>query len=322
MKKISFLFTYVLLSLTATAQDAPLWVSDRTARFPDSRFVSALGNGQSVREAETDAASQIAFYFSAHVQAKNETNLDVTDGGQKRRTAQSGVSVSSDTELPQLQFTSPWQNKHTGEYLVCAYIERSAAADFCRTRLEQKLSAVQTILDSTKGSSVSLADIQPLSEAKKNLSEADVLLENVIALSQKPQKTLAERIAALRRNTDTLLAGAKRNATVSVSIQGDDDGTLKTVLEEIAESQEAVVSERGRYRISGRLTMTFSENEVGFFARPGISLRVIDSSTQETVYTFVRQYQKWGHKSKDAAKTKAVVEVEKDLRKNFRPAGE
>lgn len=321
MKKISFLFTYVLLSLTATAQDAPLWVSDRTARFPDSRFVSALGSGQSVREAETDAASQIAFYFNAHVQAKNETYLDVIDGGQKRRTAQSGVSVSSDTELPQLQFTSPWQNRHTGEYVVCAYIERSAA-DFCRTRLEQKLSAVQTVLDSIKGSNVSLADIQPLSEAKKNLSEADVLLENVIALSQKPQKTLAERIEALRRNTDTLLAGAKRNATVSVSIQGDDDGTLKTVLEEIAESQGAVVSERGRYRISGRLTMTFSENEVGFFARPGISLRVIDSSTQETVYTFVRQYQKWGHKSKDAAKTKAVVEVEKDLRKNFRPAGE
>lgn len=76
MKKLSLLFICTLLSLTAVAQDAPLWVTDRTARFPDSRFVSALGSGQSVREAKTDAASQIAFYFNAHVQAKNETYRD------------------------------------------------------------------------------------------------------------------------------------------------------------------------------------------------------------------------------------------------------
>ena len=49
---------------------------------------------------------------------------------------------------------------------------------------------------------------------------------------------------------------------------------------------------------------------------------VIDRKTGETVYTYKRQYPKWGHKTKDAAKSKAIAEVEKDLRENFHPAGE
>ncbi len=68
--------------------------------------------------------------------------------------------------------------------------------------------------------------------------------------------------------------------------------------------------------------MAMSENDVGVFACPNLSLVVVDETSGKSVYSFAKQYKRWGHKTADNARARALVEVTKDIRENFRPIGE
>ena len=316
----SLLFAHSLSAIAA--QKVPLWVTNRTAQFPDNQYVSALGSGSTMQEAKDDALSQLALYFNAQVAVEQNAHLSMTEGGEKHRSIENGVSVKSDAEVPQCSFTTPFRNEKPVEWFVCAYIERSVAADFCTAQLERCVSSVQIALNSFSKKSPSFADMQILSEEKHNLARAEKLLENLILLSRSAQDTHSAKIRRLRADMEASLAKARSVATFRVAIQGDNGGEISTAIKKILVSQGMSLSPRGRYCVSGKLSMTFSENDVGVFARPNISLNVIDEASGKSVYSFIKQYKKRGHKNADGARTKALVEVEKDIRENFRPAGE
>ena len=321
MKFLIHFFIIFSLFFNVSAQERPQWVSDRLEAFPEHLYISAVGIGSSVQEAKNDGISQLALYFNTRVQSEQRTNLYVQENESKKRTAQSDISVSSNVELPNLSFTSPYFNKSRSEYLICTYIDRSSAAEFYRQKLEQNLSLVQNILDRAKEKTSSLSTISSLSDGRQKLTESNEFLKNYMALSKNPKETYSVQILKFQKEIDSLFSAARKNATFLVQIKGDENETIKTILEEILESQNFIVSERSSYRISGSMNIVFSENDIALFARPSISLSIIDRKTGETVYTYKRQYPKWGHKTKDAAKSKAIAEVEKDLRENFHPAG-
>ncbi len=320
-KFIIYIFLVLVHSLSPiAAQNVPLWVTNRTAQFPEQHYVSALGSGGSMQEAKDDALSQIALYFNARVSVEQNAHLSMTEGGEKHRSIENGVSVKSEAEVPQCLFTTPFKNGKDGECFVCAYIERSVAADFCTAQLEQCVSSVQIALDSFSKKNPSFEDMQILSEEKHNLARPAKLLENLILLSRSTQDAHSSKIRHLRADMESSLAKARSVSTFRVAVQGD-DGTLSAVIKEILVSQGMTLSPRGRYCVSGNLSMTFSENDIGVFARPNISLNVIDEASGKSIYSFIKQYKKWGHKNADGARAKALVEVEKDIRENFRPAG-
>lgn len=318
---IRIVFLAFAVAWSAAAQDAPLWVLDKNACFPDAQFVSALGSGTTVQGAGDDAVSQISLYFDARVAVERGTYLRMTEGSEKRRAAESTVSVSSDAELPLLSFTAPFRSDKSGEWFVCAYIERPAAAEFYRSRLDRILAAAERTVAAASGRDVSLADVGALAAAKDSLSQADRMVESLSAISRRAQDGYDARILRLRGEVGTLLGKATRGATFRIAIQGDGGDSIATVIGEILAAQGLSVSERGRYCVSGSITLSLSENDVGVFVRPGASLRVIDGQSGESVYSFVRQYAKWGHKTESLAREKAIAEVEKDLRAHFRPAG-
>lgn len=320
-KIILFAFLVAILAVSTAAQNVPLWVENRSSRFPDQQFVSALGTGMTEQAARNDALSQIALYFNSRVAVEQGTQFRMTEGGEKRRAAEQNVSVTSDVELPQIQFTAPFKNEKSGEWYVCAYIERSAAVSFCIARLERLIAITQNEVSSS-GSGLSLAEMQRLSVARTRLDEADEMIERLIALSRRSQEGYSSRVLRLRTDCNALLDKARHGATFKINITGDVGGSVATTIEELLVAQGMRSASNGRYRISGRVTMELSENEVGVFARPGVSIQVVDEHSGETVYSFVRQYKKWGHKDADGARAKAVAEIEKDIRASFRPAGE
>lgn len=323
MKRFIYVAFFMFVStLSVVAQDVPLWVESRTARFPDQQFVSALGIGVTKQASRNDALSQIALYFNSHVAVEQETQFRMAEGGEKWRAAEQNVSVTADVELPQLQFTAPFKNDKTGEWYICAYIDRTAAVSFCTARLERLLVAAKNAVETVSGGGSSLEDMRRLSAARAQLDEADALVDRLVALSRRGQDQYSARVLRLRNDCDTQFDKARRSATFKISVAGDGGMSVSTTIEEVLAAQGMRSAANGRYRISGRVTMELSENEVGVFARPGISLHVVDERSGETVYSFSRQYKKLGHKDVDGARAKAITEIEKDIRASFRPGGE
>ncbi len=323
MKKIIIyaLLVFVCM-LSAAAAQIPLWVTDRTAQFPEQQYVSALGSGGTAQEAKDDALSQIALYFNARVSVERNAHLSMVEGGEKHRSISSDLSVTSESELPHLLFTTPFKNGKAKEWFVCAYIERSVASDFCVEKLERCMHSVQTALDPICGRSPSFADMQVLCEEEQALKSVETLLEKLILLSRQPQDDYSIKIRRLRADIEASLAEARSSATFYVAVQGDDDGTLSAVIKEILVSQGMTLSTSGRYCVSGSVAMAMSENDVGVFACPNLSLVVVDETSGKSVYSFAKQYKRWGHKTADNARARALVEVTKDIRENFRPIGE
>lgn len=324
MKKLySLVFLAFVYALsTMTAQTVPLWVSNRTAQFSDRQYVSALGNGNTAQEAKDDALSQMALYFNARISVERNTHFVMTEGKEKHRSIDSGVSVESEAELPQVLFTAPFKYEKTDEWFVCAYIERSTATDFCTAHLERCLFSVQSALDTLSEKNPSFADMQILSEEKRNLARAEMLVKNLIALSRQSQDAYTVKLKKLHADMDALLAKARSGATFHVIVKGDDSEMLSSIIKETLVSQGMTLSPHGRYCVLGNIAMTLSTNDVGVFMRPTVSLSVVDETSGNPVYSFARQYKKWGHKNADGARAKALAEVEKDIREYFCPVGE
>jgi len=217
--------------------------------------------------------------------------------------------------LPLLSFTEPFCDA-AGEWHVCAFINKTEAANVSAAALESGIQKAKKsfAVNQNAGSSISafsgFAKVQAMLEKLEKTAETLTVLDSSrgAALRAEMDDLYGECAAAMRK--------IKPRLSFRIKIENDMDEMLATVLNEVLESEGFVCSDAANLVISGKVILSKSENDAGVFARPSLTLK-IQNTRGEPLYSYSRQYKKWGHKTQDGAVRKAFAEVEKDLRANF-----
>ena len=301
----------------AFAQEAPLWLSHKSIKYPDTLFISALGSGASETQAKEDAVTQLALYFNSTVTVSREVSGTITESStiEKSRSASSSLIIESETNLPLLAFTESFCD-NAGEWHVCAYINRDDAVKRCTAEFDSGIQKAKNALKDCKNTGISISAFTGFSKLKESLAKLQKIGETLTVLNAEKSKPYQTAINTLENECITGMRTIKPHLSFSIQIENDESGRIAAVLQEILEREGFVCGENAALLISGKLIMARSENDAGVFVRPNLALNILNRRG-DILYSYSRHYKKWGHRDFDSAVRKAYTEIDKDLRADF-----
>lgn len=145
----------LLLVSCAAPSGLPDWVlsSSPDADIPESHWLSAVGSGGTMAEAEKRAIGNLALRFEARVQTLEQLSQETSESAKELRRQtdyRQQVRVEAHELLPQVEFKKRYAATDGTKYVLAA-INRRVAAEQCRAVMLEKLERVeqaQTVADS------------------------------------------------------------------------------------------------------------------------------------------------------------------------------
>lgn len=204
----------VLMSLTLVASlsaetnsgdsitTLPSWYPDRTKDFPETEFLSMLGEGVDADTARNDAMQQLANYFGMDIksvstgsQSYQETVSAKSTQSKLESSVSNKIQIRSTQKLFTVKTTTVYQIK-PGRLVVLAYINRDTGLaawdelerttidrlELCLNRVSNSALPMGTRLANYKASQVLILQISDF-ETKRNLlkSGVPVLMDSALA---------------------------------------------------------------------------------------------------------------------------------------------
>ena len=294
----------------------PMWFRSRTFAYPENEFVSAVGSGGSEQEARNDALSSLCVYFGVTVDVKKSSGfsaVEKTGGTAKQKFFSSNIDVESQNILPAVEFSELFQSD--GRFFICAYIKKSNAINEFRSRAENNLSKAEFLVTVAENDTNKIKSFRNARDAEKNCTETERILGELSVLDFESSSALVKKMHQIKENAGKIIS-EKRNELVFVVVADGDDGSAASAVKEIAEKEGFLCNKNGNYTISISISFQESSNNVGIFVKPSFDVAISDFEGN-VISSYTKSLPKFGHRTLEAAYSKARVEIVKDLRANL-----
>jgi hypothetical protein len=290
--------------------DAPAWVDNPKAVYPESAYLAAVGEGDTRRAAENAAAANLSRIFEAHVEADERLIDQVRETGKRidRTTDFSAdINILSAQTLYNLQHAEAWTDEK-GRVHAVAYLNRRETAALYRDRIDRETSHVNFLLAQAQQAGEPLLQYALLRAAAAHAADAAYLLGQlkIIHPPSVPGVTPGYSESRLRRD----LAESARNIRVQIRMDGDDEGRMTAALEKWITSYGFVVGTPSILKIDGRIAMEDTGQRTAdlVFIRYDLTVRVEDA--EGTVLVSVSEKGREGHVSVPEARIRAFRTLE------------
>jgi hypothetical protein len=304
---------------------APRWYLDKAADYPDSRFISAVGDGTSEQDARLAATAGVSLFFNTSTEVRNQAIRDYNDALSNTTTDFSQKTyirednrVSSDAEFLGLRYTGAFYEQGRKRWFVLAYIDRREAAAVYEAKIKTAMTAIGALSQDAAGSGEPLYAAALYYRAVKLAGAVDEWIKTAVIIDPAART----RYAATTQALQTLRSNYRRaREGVSFGVQtssADFAGRVERALAALLEDAGFLVAETDpAYLIRARVTANEEQYDAGVFIRPG--LRITLERGGRALFSYSKNFTRYGHKSLDGAYNRAFLAIEADLEENFLP---
>lgn len=318
-KNMMVILALIVETGIVAAGPEPRWVRFRDQEYPDARFISSLGMGTSQKDAENAAMNGLSLYFKSTVAVEQKMLSqynEVVSGDRKgvdRQTRMNTTSViRSAAEFRGAHFTDPWYNEQNRNWYVLAYINKQEAAELYQNRITANLIMMETTL-------MEIGEpLQQYQAFKRAASIAQFIEEDIRGLGE-----LSDAVSQYRETleyTRKIMANSmtfRSQLRFSAAIEKDRQGRIQRKLLDVLEKNGYVaVRNQGDYAITGEIFCAEETLSAGVFIHSGISLQ-INNGAGNLLFSYTKNYPRYGARNQDMAYNIAFREIEKDLEANF-----
>jgi predicted small secreted protein len=305
----------------ANANDLPEWYLNPQSVYPNEVFLTAVGTGDTRRDAEQQALAGLSQIFEAQVQVDARTSeryseimsAQGTVSENEVRLAQN-TNVRSNQTLLNVQFGEAAVDE-TARVHVIAYIERIPTGRVYMDLIETNGDQVERFLDEASRSNGMVREYSYVSAAAVVASANRVLQDQLRIIAPG-----FSEIATVPYDYDDVLqrrADLAAEMRVSVAIDGDPEGRISGILRQaLSEERFPVGDDDPVLRITGRAALTDGEVNDDFLSvRWNLTLDMIGPNGN-TLVTFDDQGRASGV-SREAAVAFAHRDMEEAVADGF-----
>jgi hypothetical protein len=301
----------------------PGWYIDKEKQYPSGLYIAAVGDGTSQADAESAAVAKISLFFNTKTEVRNEairefneavTN-NTTNFSKKTYISESAV-VRSEEEFLGVRFAAPYHDQNRRTWAALAYIDRMEAAQIYDSKITANMASINALAEDAGRDTEALYVCGLLF---RGLRIADITEEYIkTAAVVDPQSTgkyakYITQIQNLRSSYRTRRDGLTFTVTANAP---DETMRVERKLQELLEDNGYIITARNpQYTVSIRLTMTEENPEAGLFVRSGIIVRIERGG--KALFSYSKNYQRYGHNTREGAYNRAFMAIEKDLDENF-----
>lgn len=292
----------------------PEWVKNPKAVYPENAYLVAVGEGDTRRAAENAAAANLSRIFEAHIES-DERLVDQSreTGTTFERTTDftADINILSSQTLHNIQHAEAWQADN-GRIHAVAYLDRRETAAIYRDKIDEQTARVHFLRAHAEQTDELLTKYANLRAAMRHAAENKVLLRQlkVIHPPSVPGSTPGYTENKIRKD----LADTAKNIRVQISIEGDDDGRMTAVIEELITRYGFVAGTPVVLNFDGRVAIndTGERTQDLVFVRYELHVRIKDSSG--TILVSVNDKGREAHKSLDQARTRSIRTLENAIK--------
>ena len=302
---------------------SPKWLTELEKVYPSNDYLRMIGEGTTLKLAESDAVSSIAQNFNAKVKVINQSIKDYNSiiAEDKSETSKSysfnQVSkISSDAELLCLKYSEPYYENKNKKYYVVAYINRTEAVEFYTQKINGIMLQIKEISELARNEKEVLYSVVNLQKAKRLSKIATYYIDTACIMNQAEIEKYKDDTELIARLTG-LLSAQEGKGTFSVSCNNSKYNSVCTGINSILEESGYVVSKKNSiYRIYVEINFCEEVYEAGNFVRPDICITVTNASGKE-IDSYSKVYPRYSHQSMENAYNLALVRIQQDLEENF-----
>ncbi len=286
----------------------PMWMDNPHAKYPLKYYLTAVGEGDSLKDAQSVAVGNLAKIFHSdikveeHLQERYFELMGDKNSYQETSKFDRDVRVSSGMTLVNVQYADSYRDT-VGRIYSLAYINRHLTSKIYVSRLEENDKRTVSYVKKSK-TGVPAVEYAALSAAVAISSDSQLLLEQLDVISSTAKKAMQ-----MSYEHDQLLhqlADAAGRVHFTVSVSGDQSEKICGSLESLVTDMGFVIDKRSPLKIKCEVTLEDTDLKRGdlSFVRYEAKIDVLDISGQTVVSVSKRGRE--GHVSKAEAEARCL----------------
>jgi hypothetical protein len=298
----------------------PKWVDNREAVYPDSQFLSAVGDGDTRSSAESSASANLSRIFESQIkstftdtQRYSEISTAKGTAVQNYQSAEAVTQIGSSQTLINVKFTDPYTDPN-GRVSVLAYMNRFETANIYRERIDSSSGRAADFIRAAKAVSDPVEKYAYLDAASVLDSGIKYMREQLQIISQPVNRSIS--LAYEPAELTALKTDAGKQMIFSVKLDGDKDGKVTVLINSIlgengfSSGPNPLITINGEVKIE-KLDMANGLENLRWY----VNLKVTDRSGK--VLTTISQNQRESAKTASQAEAVAYKQIERILNKTF-----
>lgn len=325
MKKPCFSCVVVLavfICSSASVYAVPKWLSSSEKVYPSARYLRAVGEGASLKQAQNAAVSALALSFNTKIKSRTEAMKNmalIQKDNDEFFSAQSFsqvVNVESDAEFLCSKFDEPYFDKKNQKFYAIAFIDRQEAFGIYKERITHLMNLIKKLYGQAASDSDTFRSVSACQKALSLSELAKLYIQNSSVLIPSESERYRDDYELMEKTAELLL---QKRSHMSFSLVSNDsrctplENHLASLLEE---KGFCITDKEPEYCIEIKVDFSEEHMQAGEFVRPSIRIQM-KNSENISVKSYSKSYPRYGAKSMDMAYTRSILKIQEDLAENF-----
>lgn len=325
MKKITA-YIFVLLNIFSFSFSIdPKTFASPEMVYPSNDYMYSVGNGTTEKRARDNAVSAISMNFKTKVDSVNQVIKSIGEMSEndktvysKKQSINSDVKIYSSAELYCVNFSESYYNKKDKKNYIIAYINRKDASKFFNMKISENMNIIDGLLANAEKEKESLYIAFNYSKARLYGEIAKGLIETAVVINPSEMDKYQSDLDKIK-TIDKYFTSQKKRVSVSIRSKGKGANQLATAIAEALQNDGFIYStSNAKYIIDASVTYEERKLEAGCFVVPSLNIKIISSSTGETVESYSKVLPRFGGYDNFAeAYQLAYIRIQQDIDENF-----
>ncbi len=293
------------------AQNAsfPQWMTDegRFSLFPSDQYISACAYGATPDEAKSKAETAISEFVKSSVTSSVEARMTKTEKNglvSGNKSIEENISVNTQNELFQLEYTSPFFYEKAGLFACTAYINRDKAFEALKPKLDKGAEFFSAAYEKALLNEDPFSKLLEIYKAQKLMKSFYEVYDFVCAVNPAKAKNYFE-YDGLYSLSLVKAQELKKETQVFVQVENDNADCVKNALMATLEKKgfSAVKTPDAKYLMEAKVSAQIQKADEVYVSYPSILVEV--SCGGKKVFTYSENYGKAAGFDENGAKRKA-----------------
>ena len=305
---------------------APDWILNPSSVYPDSEYVSAVGQGTSRQLAERDATAAITREIKQRVQAEITAQESLVNDGlgwSQNNSLLSTVDTTSDIEISGITIQEVYSVKRSGgeDWYALALIDRQQTGSYYKTKAQGNIDVINAKIIEAYKNPNTFTSAEILHQAVVLAEETDMYLDILNVVNPKmrsiivPDYKNAQAVAELERQM-------RAAVTVFIEVDGDVNGRIQAAFKSVLKKYSVTTSlDKATAAYVLEVSVSFTPFEMtadvsNKYARYTLDAAMVEQSTGNTVFTYAENGRE-AHLTESEAVQRAIRTTEQTINQKF-----
>jgi hypothetical protein len=236
---------------------APGWFLDLNSEYPDSEYLAVVGEGDTRRDAESDAAGALTRIFKTEIKVDttsimryHELDSGTESSAEVEREMEKEVTLGAEQTLFNVKYSDPFTDSRARVHVV-GYIDRKETGRIYREKIDKNSTRIVSFMEQEQKNDGLITKYAFMDAAMLFGKNNEVLLEQLMIIHP-----VSKKMIELPYNIDELSerhSAIAKQMVFDVYVENDNENKVTDIVKNVLSEQGFSIGADGKLSVTGEV---------------------------------------------------------------------